>query len=99
MTLLNPYPTLASVYPPNAGVGPFALTLNGSGFMPGSQVLLGGALLPTTYLSATRLTATGTATAAQSGQQVPLAVMNPDPGYRNLGGCSESPGRNPSYWR
>jgi uncharacterized protein (DUF1800 family) len=80
VTLLNPYPTLASVYPANVAVGPFALTMNGSGFIPGAQVLFGGVPLATTYLSATRLTATGTAAQAQSGQQVPLAVMNPDPG-------------------
>jgi uncharacterized protein (DUF1800 family) len=80
VTLLNPYPTLASVYPPNVTAGPFTLTLNGSGFVPGAQVLFGGAPLVTTYLSATRLIATGAATQAQSGQQVPLAVVNPDPG-------------------
>src|SRR5579863_1580040 len=66
VTLLNPYPTLASVYPPNVAVGPFTLTLNGSGFVPGAQVLLGGAPLTTTYVSATRLIATGTASQAQS---------------------------------
>jgi len=80
VTLLNPYPTLASVYPANAGVGPFTLTLNGSGFVPGAQALFGGVPLATTYVSTTRLTATGSATQAQSGLQVPLAVMNPAPG-------------------
>ena len=79
VTLLNPYPTLASVYPPNVAAGPFTLTLNGSGFVAGAQVLFGGAPLATTYLSPTRLVATGTADQAQTGQQVPLAVMNPDP--------------------
>ncbi len=80
VTLLNPYPTLASAYPSNVAVGPFTLILNGSGFVPGAQVLFGGVPLATTYLSATRLMATGTASQTQSGQQVPLAVMNPDPG-------------------
>ncbi len=80
VTLLNPYPALASVYPANGAVGPFTLILNGSGFVPGAQVLFGGAPLATTYLSATRLTATGSAVQAQSGQEVPLAVMNSDPG-------------------
>ncbi len=80
VTLLNPYPTLASVYPPNVTAGPFTLTLNGSGFLPGAQVLWGGTPLPTTYLSATRLTASGNATQAQTGQQVLITVTNPDPG-------------------
>ncbi|HEX5229368.1 MAG TPA: DUF1800 family protein, partial [Bryobacteraceae bacterium] len=80
VSLLNPFPTLASVYPANVAVGPFTLIMNGSGFVPGAQVLFDGAPLATTYLSATRLTATGTASPAQSGQQIPLAVMNPDPG-------------------
>ena len=80
VSLLNPFPTLASVYPANVAVGPFTLIMNGSGFVPGAQVLFDGAPLATTYLSATRLTATGTASQAQSGQQIPLAVMNPDPG-------------------
>ena len=80
VTLQNPYPTLASVYPGNVAVGPFTLIMNGSGFVPGSQVLFGGIPLATNYWSATRLMATGTADQAQSGQQVPIAVMNPDPG-------------------
>jgi len=80
VTLLNPYPTLASAYPSNAAVGPFTLILNGSGFVPGAQVLFGGVPLATTYWSPTRLMATGDAGEAQSGQQVPIAVMNPDPG-------------------
>ena len=80
VTLLNPYPTLASVSPANIPVGFFAITLNGSGFVPGAQVLFGGTVLATTYVSATRLTATGASTQAQVGQRVPLAVMNPDPG-------------------
>ena len=80
VTLLNPYPTLASIYPANVAVGPFTLIMNGSGFVPGAQVLFGGVPLATTYWSATRLMATGTAGEAQSGQQVPISVMNPDPG-------------------
>ena len=80
VTLLNPFPTLASVSPANVAVGPFTLTANGSGFVPGAQVLFGGAPLATTYVSATRLTATGAASETQSGKQIPIAVMNPDPG-------------------
>jgi len=80
VTLINPYPTLASVYPANVAVGAFTLIMNGSGFVPGAQVLFGGVPLATTYWSPTRLMATGSASQDQSGQQIPLAVMNPDPG-------------------
>ena len=80
VTLLNSYPTLASVSPANVGVGPFSLTMNGSGFVPGAQVIFGALPLATTYVSATRLTATGTASADQSGAQIAVTVMNPDPG-------------------
>jgi len=79
VTLLNPYPTVASTSPANVAVGAFTLTINGSGFVPGAQVLFGGVPLVTTYVSATRLTASGTATGAQSGNQVAVTVTNPNP--------------------
>ena len=78
--LFNPFPTLASVSPANVAVGPFSLTINGSGFVPGAQVTFGDMAISTSYLSATRLTATGTAFPAESGAQIPVAVVNPDPG-------------------
>jgi uncharacterized protein (DUF1800 family) len=90
VTLLNPYPTLASVSPANVGgelrmserqdSSLFNLTLNGSGFVPGAQVLFGGMALPTTYVSPTRLTASGTVSSDQSGARIPVQVLNPDPG-------------------
>jgi len=80
VTLLNPYPTVASTSPANVAVGAFTLTINGSGFVTGAQALFGGVPLVTTYVSATRLTASGTATGAQSGTQIPVTVMNPNPG-------------------
>ena len=80
VTLLNPYPTVASTSPLNVAVGAFTLTINGSGFVTGAQALFGGVPLVTTFVSATRLTASGTATGAQSGSQIPVTVMNPNPG-------------------
>lgn len=80
VTLLNPYPTVASTSPANVAVGAFTLMINGSGFVNGAQAVFGGVPLVTTYVSATRLTASGTATGAQSGSQIPITVMNPDPG-------------------
>ena len=78
--LFNPFPTLASVSPANVAVGPFTLTINGSGFVPGAQVLFGNMGITTSYVSATRLTATGTTSPGASGAQIPGAVVNPDPG-------------------
>jgi len=80
VTLDNFYPTLASTIPAWIPVGTFTFTMNGTGFVPGSQVLFGGVPLPTTYISATRLTATGTSFYEQNGQRVPVAVTNPAPG-------------------
>jgi len=80
LTILNPYPTLASVNPPNVPVGPFAITVNGSGFVPGAQVISGGTPMATTYVSSTRLTAAGVTFPMQVGWKIPIVVKNPDPG-------------------
>lgn len=79
VTLLNPYPALASVQPSIIAPGAaFTLTLNGSGFVPGAHARFGGVVLPTTFVSATKLTATGS-TAGVTGT-VPVQVQNPNPG-------------------
>jgi uncharacterized protein (DUF1800 family) len=75
----NPYPMLASVRPAHLSTGLFGITVNGSGFVPGSRVRLGSNFLNTTYVSATRLVATGTITEADKGD-VSLLVFNPEPG-------------------
>jgi len=80
VTLDNFYPTLASTMPVWIPLGPFTLTMNGTGFVPGAQVLFDGVPLSTTYVSATRLTAAGSSTYQQNGQRVPVAVTNPAPG-------------------
>ena len=80
LTILNPYPTLASVNPPNVPVGAFAITVNGSGFVPGAQVINGGTPMATTYVSSTRLTAAGVTFPMQLGWKIPIVVKNPDPG-------------------
>ena len=75
--ILNPYPTLASAKPSIFPAGPFTLTLNGSSFVSGAVVLFGDAPLATTFVSANKLTATGT---ASQGGVYPIHVVNPDPG-------------------
>jgi uncharacterized protein (DUF1800 family) len=78
-TLQNPIPILTSVSPTVIPAGTFAMTLTGSGFVKNSTVTFGGQTLTTTYVSATELQASGTATTAQIGT-VNIVVQNPDPG-------------------
>ena len=80
VTILNPYPTVASVNPTNVPVGSFAITVNGSGFVPGAQVINGGTPMATSYVSPTRLTALGVSYPEELGWTIPVVVKNPDPG-------------------
>jgi hypothetical protein len=77
VTILNPTPALTAISPTSVNVGAFSLTITGSNFLSGSQVLLAGAPLATTYVSATQLTVTGTAAAAGI---FAVSVSNPNPG-------------------
>ena len=79
VSLQNPIPVLSSVSPSVIPAGAFSLTLAGSGFVSNSTVTFGGQTLTTTFVSATQLQATGTATTAQIGT-VNIVVQNPDPG-------------------
>ncbi len=77
VTLWNPTPTLAGISPSAANLGVFTLTVTGTNFISGAQVLLNNSPLATTFVSSTQLTATGTASTAGT---FPVAVENPDPG-------------------
>jgi hypothetical protein len=77
VTLLNPIPVLTGLDPPSVSVGNFTVTVTGSNFVGGSQVLLGTATLNTTFISSTQLTATGNAPTAGT---FAVAVDNPNPG-------------------
>jgi uncharacterized protein (DUF1800 family) len=79
VTLENPTPQISSVTPSSIPVGNFTLTINGSNFATGATLMFGTTALTTTRVSATQLTATGTATSAQVGS-VNLTVQNPNPG-------------------
>jgi len=79
VTLINPVPVVSGVSTASVTVGSFALTVTGSEFVTGAQVMFGGAALTTTFVSSTQLTATGTATAAQVGT-ISVTVSNPNPG-------------------
>ena len=77
LTLWNPSPTLSSVSPQSFATGAFTLTINGGNFVNGAQVLFAGAALSTSFVSATKLTATGSALTAGT---FPVTVQNPNPG-------------------
>src|SRR6201997_1787154 len=77
LTLWNPTPTLGSVSPQSFATGAFTLTINGSNFVNRGQVLFAGAGLSTTFVSAPKLTATGSALTAGT---FSVTVQNPNPG-------------------
>ncbi|MGA9812642.1 MAG: DUF1800 family protein [Terriglobales bacterium] len=80
-TITNPSPVVNAVLPTTISVGDFTLVVTGQKFAPGAVVSFGGTFLPTTFVSATEVTATGTATSAQAGT-VQVEVINPDPGSK-----------------
>ncbi len=77
VTLLNPTPSISAVTPATLAVGSISLTVSGSGFVNGAQVVFGGVTMNTTFASPTILTATGTAPSAGS---FGVSVNNPAPG-------------------
>jgi hypothetical protein len=77
VTLLNPTPVLTGISPATTNLGNYTLTVAGSNFVSGAQVLLGSSALSTTLVSSTQLTATGTASSAGV---YSITVQNPAPG-------------------
>ncbi|HVY68744.1 MAG TPA: DUF1800 family protein [Verrucomicrobiae bacterium] len=61
LTLTRPYPWLWSVSPSKLQTGNFKVSFNGSNFAPDSVATANGVDLPTTYISPTSLSATGSA--------------------------------------
>ncbi len=78
----NPAPFINTVSPSAAAIGgpAFTLTVDGSGFVPGSQVQWNGEPRPTTYLSAGQLTAELAAADIAAAQTAAVTVFNPLPG-------------------
>ena len=74
---MNPTPVLTGISPASTNLGSFSLTITGSNFVSGAQVLLSNAPISTTFVSSTQLTATGT---ASSSGAFSVVVQNPDPG-------------------
>lgn len=68
--------TITSASPNPMNYGPVVVQVQGSGFVPGAQVVIGNAPLVTTFISSTQLTATGVL-APVVGQMAELTVVNP----------------------
>jgi hypothetical protein len=83
-SLLNPVPQLSSVSPSQLSEGSFSITVSGSSFVKGATINFGSSALPTNFVSATALTAVGTATTSQAGN-VQITVTNPNPGSATSG--------------
>jgi hypothetical protein len=82
VTLWNATPVLGNVSPARFASGAYTLTVTGSKFISGAQVSLGGAAITTSYVSATQLTATGSAPSAGI---FAVSVSNPNPGSSSSG--------------
>jgi hypothetical protein len=82
VTLWNATPILSNVSPATFTSGAYTLTLTGSQFVSGAQVSFGRAAIATNYVSATQLTATGS---APSAGVFSVSVSNPNPGSSNSG--------------
>jgi hypothetical protein len=77
VTLWNATPVVSSVSPTSFAAGAYTLTVTGSKFVSGAQVMFGGSALTTTYISSTQLTGKGSEpTAGIYG----VSVSNPNPG-------------------
>jgi uncharacterized protein (TIGR03437 family) len=79
VSLQNPAPVVTSVTPNPLNPGSATLTISGTGFASGATVYFAGAALPTTFVSDTKLTATGTLT-MPVGRMAAVKVANPNPG-------------------
>jgi hypothetical protein len=77
VTLWNATPALSNVSPTTFTAGAYTLAVTGSQFVSGAQVLFGGAAVTTSYVSTTKLTATGSAPSAGI---FAVSVLNPNPG-------------------
>lgn len=97
VTLWNPIPVLAAISPRSVGEGAFSITLTGSDFASGAQVMLAGSPLSTTFSSPTQLEATGSAAAVGV---FAVTVDNPNPGSSGSGSINlqvtSSGGGNPA---
>ena len=88
LTINNPAAAVVTLNPTgvSAASGALTLTVNGTGFVPGSVVRWDGADRTTTYVTATQLTAAISGADVLTTRSVNVTVVNPAPG----GGTSPS---------
>jgi uncharacterized protein (DUF1800 family) len=79
VTLLNPTPVISSVSPMSLTYGEQTVVIDGSGFVSGSQVKMGGVLLPAKSVSNKQVSVVAKV-GLVTGNTVAFAVVNPDPG-------------------
>src|SRR5271165_19143 len=77
ISVLNPIPILNSATPSSLNTGANTVVVQGSSFISGAQVVMNGAVVPTTFNNGGQLTATVTPTPTGT---VDLQVLNPNPG-------------------
>ncbi|HEX7158490.1 MAG TPA: DUF1800 family protein [Edaphobacter sp.] len=78
-SILNPLPTVSSATASGASPS-YIITVNGTGFVPGSQIQVQGTNLTPTFVSSTELMASANLALPAGTTTVPVAVVNPDPG-------------------
>ncbi len=79
LTLLNPLPRSLAASPATLTETTTALTISGTGFVPGALVKANGTPLQTTFINSSTLLVTFTLTAGVTSPVV-MTVTNPDPG-------------------
>ena len=80
-TILNPMPvvTAATATATSVGATTYAVDVQGSGFINGSTIQVGGQTLTTMYVSSTEVQGVYTGAAGQTGN-IAVTVTNPNPG-------------------
>ncbi|MCI0387960.1 MAG: IPT/TIG domain-containing protein [Acidobacteria bacterium] len=88
LTIVNPVPTLTSLDPNlvEAGTGAFQLTVNGTNFVIGAQILINNISRATMFVNSTQLKATVAASEIANAATLNVQVVNPGPG----GGASNT---------
>jgi hypothetical protein len=79
----NPVPGVTAPLVPASAVpggASFTLTVNGSGFVAGSNIFWNGSPLKTTFVSSTQVTAQVSSGLIKAAGTVPVTVVNPAPG-------------------
>lgn len=82
LTITNPTPTITALTPNTVveGSQAFPLTVTGTGFVPGAQVLVDGVPRLATYVNSTQLTTQIAATEVAAVGALSIQVSNPAPG-------------------